>query len=140
MDAMCSSMVRISCVDIYKPNIYWQGGLAYVPQQAWIQNNTLKNNILFSKPYDESRYQEILDACALLPDLKILPGGDRAEIGEKVGKTYRWLVQKRRNPTALAMGLRLSCTNPAISMGKCKKYVTRTYVLSLLADNEKSWS
>ena len=48
-----------------------------------MQNATLKNNILFGKPYDENRYQEIIDACALRPDLDILPGGDETEIGEK---------------------------------------------------------
>lgn len=58
--------------------------MAYVPQQAWIQNATLKNNILFGSPLDEARYQQVLEACALLPDLKLLPGGDLTEIGEKV--------------------------------------------------------
>jgi ABC-type multidrug transport system ATPase subunit len=59
------------------------GSLAYVPQQAWIQNATLKNNILFQKPYQESFYNEVLDACALRTDLNILPAGDETEIGEK---------------------------------------------------------
>lgn len=34
--------------------------------------------------YDEAKYQAVLDACALQPDLNILPGGDQTEIGEKV--------------------------------------------------------
>ena len=63
----------------------FQGSLAYVPQQAWIQNLTLKDNILFSKPLDEAKYQELLEACALKQDLDILPGGDMTEIGERVG-------------------------------------------------------
>lgn len=58
--------------------------MAYVPQQAWIQNATLKDNILFGSPLDETRYQQVLEACALLPDLQLLPGGDLTEIGEKV--------------------------------------------------------
>ena len=33
---------------------------------------------------DKVKYDEILDACALLPDFKILEGGDMTEIGEKV--------------------------------------------------------
>ena len=61
-----------------------QGSVAYVPQQAWIQNATVKDNILFSKDFRESRYQKVIDACALGPDLDILPGGDETEIGEKV--------------------------------------------------------
>ncbi|XP_074089273.1 ATP-binding cassette sub-family C member 2 [Macrotis lagotis] len=60
-----------------------KGSIAYVPQQSWIQNGTVKDNILFGSPLDEKRYQEVLEACALLPDLKILPGGDLTEIGEK---------------------------------------------------------
>lgn len=58
--------------------------MAYVPQQAWIQNATLKDNILFGLELDEARYQRVVEACALLPDLKLLPGGDLTEIGEKV--------------------------------------------------------
>ena len=58
--------------------------MAYVPQQAWIQNCTLKDNILFGKNLDESKYAKIVDACALKPDFEILPGGDSTEIGEKV--------------------------------------------------------
>ena len=64
-----------------------QGSVAYVPQQAWIQNSTVKGNILFSKDFNESRYRKVIDACALGPDLEILPGGDETEIGEKV-RTY----------------------------------------------------
>ena len=48
-----------------------------------MQNATLKNNILFGKTFDEERYRDIIDACALRPDLDILPGGDETEIGEK---------------------------------------------------------
>ncbi|XP_043568891.1 canalicular multispecific organic anion transporter 1 isoform X1 [Chiloscyllium plagiosum] len=60
-----------------------KGSFAYVPQQAWIQNNTLQDNILFGLEWEESRYQKVLEACALLPDLELLPAGDQTEIGEK---------------------------------------------------------
>ncbi|XP_077634923.1 ATP-binding cassette sub-family C member 2 isoform X2 [Crocuta crocuta] len=60
-----------------------KGTIAYVPQQSWIQNGTIKDNILFGSELDEKRYQQVLEACALLPDLKVLPGGDLVEIGEK---------------------------------------------------------
>ena len=58
--------------------------MAYVPQQAWIRNATLKENILFGKNSDDVRYPRTIEACALGPDLEILPGGDETEIGEKV--------------------------------------------------------
>uniref|UniRef100_A0A673I885 ATP-binding cassette, sub-family C (CFTR/MRP), member 3 n=1 Tax=Sinocyclocheilus rhinocerous TaxID=307959 RepID=A0A673I885_9TELE len=60
-----------------------RGSVAYVPQQAWIQNATLRDNILFGRPYVEQRYRCVLEACALTPDLEVLPGGDQTEIGEK---------------------------------------------------------
>ncbi|XP_053839225.1 ATP-binding cassette sub-family C member 2 [Vidua macroura] len=66
-----------------KGHINIQGSLAYVPQQAWIQNATLKDNIIFGSELDEARYQQVLKACALLPDLELLPAGDQTEIGEK---------------------------------------------------------
>jgi ATP-binding cassette subfamily C (CFTR/MRP) protein 1 len=50
--------------------------------QAWIQNATIKNNIIFEQNCDENRYNEIVEACALKPDLEILPHGDLTEIGE----------------------------------------------------------
>lgn len=63
--------------------------MAYVPQQAWIQNATLRDNILFGKAYNEQKYRSCLEACALTPDLEVLPGGDLTEIGEKVGRWDR---------------------------------------------------
>ncbi len=63
---------------------FMQGSTAYVPQIPWIQNATLRNNIVFGRNYVHSKYDKILEACALKPDLQILPGGDRIEIGEKV--------------------------------------------------------
>jgi ABC-type transport system involved in cytochrome bd biosynthesis fused ATPase/permease subunit len=61
-----------------------QGSIAYAPQQAWIQNMSLQDNILFTKPLDEVKYNRVLDACALRQDIAILPAGDRTEIGERV--------------------------------------------------------
>ncbi|KAM4822942.1 ATP-binding cassette sub-family C member 3 [Urocitellus parryii] len=60
-----------------------KGSVAYVPQQAWIQNCTLQENVLFGRTMDPKRYQQALETCALLADLEVLPGGDQTEIGEK---------------------------------------------------------
>ncbi|TRZ13458.1 hypothetical protein HGM15179_013652 [Zosterops borbonicus] len=60
-----------------------KGSVAYVPQQAWIQNATLKDNILFGQAPNEEKYQNALEVCALKTDLEVLPGGDQTEIGEK---------------------------------------------------------
>ncbi|KAJ5960140.1 ABC transporter integral membrane type 1 [Penicillium vulpinum] len=56
---------------------------AFCPQYAWIQNTTVRNNILFGKEYNETWYEKVVDACALAPDLEILPNGDQTEIGER---------------------------------------------------------
>ncbi|XP_054165162.1 multidrug resistance-associated protein 1-like [Oppia nitens] len=57
--------------------------IAYVPQQAWIQNASLKDNILFGKPLDTGLYKRVVRGCALEQDLRQLSAGDQTEIGEK---------------------------------------------------------
>ncbi|KAF1761582.1 hypothetical protein GCK72_009838 [Caenorhabditis remanei] len=64
-------------------SIAMHGRLCYVPQQPWIQNNTVRQNITFGKQFNEYFYTRVLDACALQVDLLILPHGDNTEIGEK---------------------------------------------------------
>ncbi|XP_049823783.1 multidrug resistance-associated protein 1 isoform X8 [Aethina tumida] len=59
------------------------GSIAYVSQQAWIQNATLRDNILFGKKFDKKIYDKVVKACALKPDFDMLPAGDQTEIGEK---------------------------------------------------------
>ncbi|XP_071965517.1 multidrug resistance-associated protein 1-like [Antedon mediterranea] len=63
--------------------VFTKGSTAYVPQQAWIQNATLRDNILFGRELHESKYQRVVQACALATDFDMLPGGDMTEIGEK---------------------------------------------------------
>uniref|UniRef100_A0AAQ4S7T9 ABC-type glutathione-S-conjugate transporter n=1 Tax=Gasterosteus aculeatus aculeatus TaxID=481459 RepID=A0AAQ4S7T9_GASAC len=67
---------RSGCVTV-------KGSVAYVPQQAWIQNATVQDNILFGREKLKTWYHRVLEGCALLPDLEILPAGDATEIGEK---------------------------------------------------------
>ncbi|KAI8979970.1 P-loop containing nucleoside triphosphate hydrolase protein [Pilobolus umbonatus] len=58
-------------------------GIAYVAQSAWLQNCSIRDNILFGLPYEESRYEDVLYMTALTRDLEILEFGDSTEIGEK---------------------------------------------------------
>ncbi|XP_009863211.1 PREDICTED: multidrug resistance-associated protein 1-like, partial [Apaloderma vittatum] len=60
-----------------------RGSVAYVSQQAWIQNDTLQENILFGANLNRPYYELVLESCALLPDLEQLPNGDQTEIGER---------------------------------------------------------
>ncbi|KAG0197031.1 hypothetical protein BGX28_009441 [Mortierella sp. GBA30] len=67
----------------YSGTVHSYGSLAYVAQSAWMLNDTVRNNILFGKPYDKERYLNTVRACALAPDFKILINGDNTVIGEK---------------------------------------------------------
>ncbi|NXU55837.1 MRP6 protein, partial [Turnix velox] len=60
-----------------------KGTAAYVPQQAWIQNASVEENILFGKEMDETWFNRVIEACALQPDLECFPAGQKSEIGEK---------------------------------------------------------
>lgn len=57
-----------------------------VPQQAWIQNMSVRQNVTFGREFCAQFYGKVLDACALTADLSLLPQGDATEIGEKVGE------------------------------------------------------
>ncbi|CAG1999919.1 unnamed protein product [Fusarium graminearum] len=57
------------------------GSIAYISQNPWLENCSLRDNILFGLPMDKSRYNQVLEACALSEDLKSLPDGDDTEIG-----------------------------------------------------------
>ena len=67
-----------------------QGSVAYVAQQAWIQNATVADNILFNSDLNQRMYDNVIDSCALQPDLDMLPAGDQTEIGEKVTSDLFW--------------------------------------------------
>ncbi|KAF2200754.1 ABC multidrug transporter-like protein [Delitschia confertaspora ATCC 74209] len=56
---------------------------AFCPQYAWIQNATVKDNIVFGKEFKRGWYESVIDACALRADLEMLPNGDQTEIGER---------------------------------------------------------
>ena len=56
---------------------------AFCPQYAWIQNASVKENILFGKDYDKKWYEAVISSCSLQPDLDVLPHGDLTEIGER---------------------------------------------------------
>ncbi|KAF5934886.1 hypothetical protein HYC85_026015 [Camellia sinensis] len=59
------------------------GTVAYVSQSTWIQTRTIRENILFGSALDNQRYQETLEKCSLVKDLKLLPHRDLTEIGER---------------------------------------------------------
>ncbi|KAG0299913.1 Multidrug resistance-associated protein 1 [Linnemannia gamsii] len=60
-----------------------RGRVAYAAQQAWIVNMTLRDNITFGLEFDQEKYNRIVAASGLLPDIEMLPAGDQTEIGER---------------------------------------------------------
>ncbi|KAK4686657.1 hypothetical protein P7C73_g3466, partial [Tremellales sp. Uapishka_1] len=60
-----------------------KNGVAYVPQTAWLQSLSIRDNILFGLPLNMERYARVIHACGLLPDLNHLEDGDLTEIGER---------------------------------------------------------
>lgn len=56
--------------------------MGYCAQTPWLQSMSIRDNILFSSPYDEHRYKRVLDVCALLPDLSNFKHGDLSFVGE----------------------------------------------------------
>ncbi|XP_015590166.1 multidrug resistance-associated protein 5 isoform X1 [Cephus cinctus] len=70
--------LRIHCGQVMR-----DGSCAFVSQEAWIINATLRENILFGEPFESTRYYKALLACSLGQDLNMLPGGDQTEIGER---------------------------------------------------------
>ncbi|KAF5389764.1 hypothetical protein D9757_005974 [Collybiopsis confluens] len=60
-----------------------EGGVAYFAQESWVQNETIKNNIIFASEYEEDRYKEVIYACGLERDLELFEAGDETEVGEK---------------------------------------------------------
>lgn len=56
--------------------------VGYCAQLPWLQSMSIRENILFSSPYDQQRYRKVLEACALLPDMVQFKNGDLTNIGE----------------------------------------------------------
>ncbi|KAJ2800586.1 Transporter of the ATP-binding cassette (ABC), partial [Coemansia guatemalensis] len=57
--------------------------VAYVAQQAWLLNDTIRGNITFGLPYNHRRYSEVIRMCALTRDFEVLDAGDMTEVGER---------------------------------------------------------
>lgn len=80
-----SSLLQAILGDIWKINgeVVVHGSIAYVAQQPWIMNASVKENVVFGHRWDPQFYERTIDACALAEDFKTLPDGDRTEVGER---------------------------------------------------------
>jgi ATP-binding cassette subfamily C (CFTR/MRP) protein 1 len=80
-----SSVLQAIIGELYKREgeVVVRGTTAYVSQQYFIMNASIKDNILFGHKFDPAFYAETVRACALLEDFKHLPDGDETQVGEK---------------------------------------------------------
>ncbi|WVQ88009.1 hypothetical protein IAS59_001740 [Cryptococcus gattii] len=60
-----------------------ENGVSYAAQESWCTSDSVRDNILFGEPFEESRYWKVVSACGLEPDLKLFDDGDLTEVGEK---------------------------------------------------------
>lgn len=82
-----------------KANWIIDSAIAYVAQTPWIENATIKANVLFGLPDDAERYQEVIFACALEKDFEMLPDGDMTDIGANgvnLSGGQRWRISFAR--------------------------------------------
>jgi len=80
-----SSILQAILGDVWKlqGDVVVHGRIAYVAQQAWVMNASVRENIVFGHRFDPEFYEKTVKACALSDDFKALPDGDKTEVGEK---------------------------------------------------------
>ena len=80
-----SSFLQSILGDIWKIHgeVVVYGRTAYVAQQSWVMNASVKENIVFGHRWDPQFYERTVHACAFTEDLKTLPDGDQTEVGER---------------------------------------------------------
>jgi ABC-type multidrug transport system fused ATPase/permease subunit len=75
--AILGQMNRVRGSQLLNANV------AYANQEHWIQNLTVRENILFDSPWDDERYETVMDTSQLSVDLVNMPNADMTEIGER---------------------------------------------------------
>ena len=76
-------MTILQELELLSGSIQIEGTVSYSAQEPWNFNNSVRNNILFGREYNEDRYKRVIEVCALERDLQILPFGDKTLVGEK---------------------------------------------------------
>uniref|UniRef100_H2MPQ8 ATP-binding cassette, sub-family C (CFTR/MRP), member 8 n=1 Tax=Oryzias latipes TaxID=8090 RepID=H2MPQ8_ORYLA len=78
-----SSLLEIPTPDRDAAGDGTRGPVAYASQKPWLLNATIVENVTFEMPMIKSRYNAVIEACSLQPDIDILPQGDQTEVGER---------------------------------------------------------
>ncbi|XP_014221737.1 probable multidrug resistance-associated protein lethal(2)03659 [Trichogramma pretiosum] len=70
-------------IKLVSGNVKVKGKISYVPQDAWVFNSSVRQNILFGQELDLQRYQRVVKACSLYKDFHQFPDGDQTIVGER---------------------------------------------------------
>lgn len=107
------------------PNLYLHK-VAYVAQKPWIEHTTIRENILFSESWDDTRYRAVLHQCDLLRDLSLFDNGDLtltsdrgiALSGKKKKKKKRYIIFAFLNNILETMKHKISLARAVYSKAK----------------------
>ncbi|GFP94485.1 ABC transporter c family member 5 [Phtheirospermum japonicum] len=78
---LCSVLGEIPRIS--GPSVKTYGSKAFVPQSAWIQTGTVRDNVLFGKEMNRGLYENVVEACALNHDIEMWADGDLCVVGER---------------------------------------------------------
>ena len=82
--SLCQALLgEMKMVDNLTSHYYLSGTLSYASQLAWIQNTTIRQNIIYNKQFDKEKYYRVIHACCLLEDFQSFPLSDHTFIGQK---------------------------------------------------------
>lgn len=76
-------MALLGELPIVGGNLTIYGKLSYASQEPWIFGGTVEENILFGDDLDEKRFNQVIEACALIKDIEMLPNGKETLVGER---------------------------------------------------------
>ena len=117
-------------------NIEVSGSIAYVPQIPWVFSGTLRENILFGRPFQSEKYFRTIHACALEEDIERFPDRDQVVIGER-GNTLSGGQQAR---VSLARAVYADCDiylldNPLAAIdANVGDFIFKHCILGMLSD------
>ncbi|XP_053594500.1 probable multidrug resistance-associated protein lethal(2)03659 [Microplitis demolitor] len=59
------------------------GKIAYASQEPWLFAGSVRQNILFGRPWDAGKYDKVVKVCQLKRDFSLFPYGDKTIVGER---------------------------------------------------------